>query len=69
MEAKVNKGKLVGGLVCLALAGLLGVLWFVLPEGEVVFMVGDDNVVWVPILVLAGSGVALLGNALQRQRA
>jgi len=65
----MDKGKLVGGIFCLALAGLLGVLWFVLPEGEVMFMIGDDNVVWVPILVLAGSGVALLSNALQRQRA
>lgn len=65
----MDKGKLVGGIVCLALAGLLGVLSFALPEGEVVFMIGDDNVIWVPILVLAGIGVALLSTSWRRQSA
>jgi hypothetical protein len=65
----MDKGKVVGGLICLAVAALLGVLYVVLPAGDVVFMVGDDNVIWVPILVLAGIGVALLSTAWRRQQA
>jgi len=65
----MDKGKLVGGIICLALAGLLGVAMFALPEGKVVFMLGDSNVPWVPVIVLAGIGVALLGTARSRQGA
>ena len=64
----MDKGKLIGGITCLAVAVLLGILYMVLPEGDVMFMVGDDNVIWVPILVLAGIGVALLSTAWPRQR-
>ena len=63
----MNKGRLVGGIICLALAGLLGVLMFALPEGKVVFMIGDSNVPWVPVIVLAGIGVGLLSTAWRRQ--
>jgi len=65
----MNKGKVVGGIICLALAGLLGVAMFALPEGKVVFMIGDSNVPWVPVVVLAGIGVALLSTAWSRQSA
>ena len=65
----MDKGKLVGGIICLALAGLLGVAMFALPEGKVVFMIGDSSVPWVPVLVLAGAGVALLSTAWSRQSA
>ncbi|MFN2240971.1 MAG: hypothetical protein ACK2U2_01705 [Anaerolineae bacterium] len=65
----MDKGKVIGGLICLAIAALLGVLYVVLPEGDVMFMVGNDNVIWVPILVLAGLGVALLSTARRRQQA
>jgi hypothetical protein len=65
----MNKGRLVGGIICLALAGLLGVLMFALPEGKVVFMIGDSNVPWVPVIVLAGIGVGLLSTAWRRQSA
>ena len=64
----MNKGRLVGGIICLALAGLLGVAMFALPEGKVVFMLGDNNVPWVPVIVLAGIGVALLSTSWRRQR-
>ena len=65
----MDKGKLVGGIICLALAGLLGVAMFALPEGKVVFMIGDNNIPWVPVVVLAGIGVALLSTAWSRQGA
>jgi len=65
----MDKGKLIGGFICLAVAALLGVLWVTLPEGKVVFMVGEQNVVWVPIIVLAGIGVAMLSTVRSRKGA
>ena len=65
----MKKGQLVGGIVCLVLAGLLGVAMFALPEGKFVFMLGDSNVPWVPVLILAGIGVALISTAWRRQSA
>ncbi len=63
----MNKGRLIGGIVCLALAALLAVLIVALPEGKVVFMIGDDNVPVVPVTVLAGVGMALVSTASTRQ--
>ncbi len=65
-EAKVNKGRLIGGLVCLAAAVLLAVLSFALPEGDVVFMMGDTNAIYVPIFVLGGLGLWLLATLRKR---
>ena len=65
-EGKMNKGRLVGGFVCLALAALLAVLSFVLPAGKVVFMVGDSNVPMVPVTILAGVGLMLFVGARER---
>ena len=65
----MDKGKLIGGIISLAAAALLGLAWYRLPEGDVMFMIGDQNMVWVPILVLAGLGVALISTAWNRRRA
>jgi hypothetical protein len=65
----MNKGRLIGGLVCVAVAALLAVLMFTLPEGSVVFMIGDTNQPIVPVIVLAGVGVALVSSAWYRQGA
>lgn len=65
----MQKGRLVGGIICLLAAGLLGVAMFALPEGKVVFMIGESNVPWVPVLVLAGIGVALVSTSWRRQSA
>ena len=62
----MNKGRLVGGIVCLAVAALLAVLAVVLPEGKVVFMVGDSNIPYIPVVVLAGLGLALASSAWRR---
>jgi hypothetical protein len=40
---------------------------FTLPEGKVVFMIGDSNQPIIPVIVLAGIGVALISSAWQRQ--
>jgi hypothetical protein len=61
-------GRLVGGIVCLLAAALLAVLIFTLPEGKVVFMMGDSNMPWIPTIVLAGVGAGLLGTARRRTR-
>lgn len=63
----MNKGRLIGGIICLAIAVLLAVLYFTLPEGDVLFMVGDSNMIWIPIMVLAGVGASLIGSAPRRQ--
>ena len=65
----MNKGRLIGGILCLAVAVLLAVLIFALPEGGVVFMVDGSNVPWIPVIVLAGAGAGLLGTAYRRQGA
>jgi len=37
----MNKSRLIGGVICLALAGLLAVLNVVLPADKLMFTVGD----------------------------
>jgi hypothetical protein len=59
----MNKSRLIGGIVCLAVAGLLVVLNVALPEDKIVFMVGDTNMPFVPPLVLGVIGVVLLVTA------
>jgi hypothetical protein len=65
----MNAGRLIGGLICLAAAVLLGVLMVTLPEGKVVFMVGDRNLPIIPVTVLAILGLGLVVTAWRRQGA
>ena len=65
-EGRMNKGRLVGGIICVAAAVLLTVLYFTLPEGDVVFMMGDTNAIYVPIFVLAGLGIWMLATVRKR---
>lgn len=64
----MKKWRLIGGIVCLVAAALLLVLMFTLPEGKVVFTIGNDNVPWVPVLVLSGLGLGLVSTAWKRWR-
>ena len=59
----MNKGQVIGGIVCIAIATLLAVLSFTLPEGKVVFMAGGENIPMIPVIILAavGFGLVLLG--------
>jgi Na+/proline symporter len=60
----MNKGRLIGGVICLALAALLTVLILVLPSDEVVFMIDDDtNAPYIPVIILAVIGVVSLVRA------
>lgn len=59
----MDVSRLAGGIILLALAAMLTVLAFTLPEGDVVFMIGDANVPLLPAAVMAAVGVWLLATA------
>lgn len=59
----MNVGRFIGGIVCLAIAGLLTVLNFVLPSDRLMFMVGDANMPLVPAIILGILGVVLVVSA------
>jgi len=59
----VNKPRSIWGIVCLALAALLGVLNIVLPADKLMFMVNDVNRPYVPPIILGIIGLALLFTA------
>ncbi len=56
----MNKGQFIGGVICLILAALLGVLNFTLPSEDLMFMIGDQNMPWLAPLILAVVGLVLL---------
>jgi hypothetical protein len=59
----MNRSRLIWGIICLALAAGLGVLHMVLPADELMFMVGDRNMSWVPVVILGVVGIGLLVSA------
>jgi hypothetical protein len=59
----VNKPRFIWGIICLALAALLGVLNVVLPADKVMFMVEGENMPWVPVVILGILGIVLLATA------
>jgi hypothetical protein len=63
----MNKSRLVWGIICLALAALLAVLNVVLPAEDLMFMVGDTNMPWVPPVILGILGIVLLATAGKRE--
>jgi len=58
----VNRSKLIWGIICLVLAGLLAVLNVRLPADKLMFMVGSRNMPYVPVILLAIVGVALVAS-------
>jgi hypothetical protein len=69
----MNKSRLVGGLICLAIAAFLTVANLRLPPEDLMFQVGSTNMPWVPPVVLAIVGIVLLatsvGGAKSREKA
>ena len=61
----MNKSKLIWGIICLVIAGGLAVANLALPPEDLMFMVGDVNMPWVPPVVLAIVGIVLLATANQ----
>jgi uncharacterized integral membrane protein len=65
-EAKMNKSRLIGGIICLVLAILLAVLAVTLPADKMMFMVGDTNMPYVPPIILAVVGLGLIITSWRR---
>jgi len=59
----MNKSKIVWGVICLAIAGLLTVANLRLPPENLMFMVGNINMPWVPPIVLGIIGIVLLATS------
>ena len=59
----MNKTRLTWGVICLVLAGVLAVLNLTLPPESLMFQIGDQNMPWVPPIVLGIIGVVLLATA------
>jgi len=64
----MNKSKLTGGIICLVIAGVLTVANLRLPPEDLMFMVGDINMPWVPVVVLAIVGIVLLATASEGEK-
>jgi hypothetical protein len=62
----MNKSRLIGGIICLALAALLAVLAFALPADKMIFMVGDTNMPYVPAIGLGIVGLTLIITSWRR---
>lgn len=59
----MNTGRLIGGIICLAVAGLLAVLNYTLPPDKLMFQVGDANMPLIPPIILGILGVILVASA------
>jgi hypothetical protein len=59
----MNKSRAIWGVICLVLGGILGVLYFVLPPENMMFTIGEQNMPWVPAVILGVIGLILLASA------
>ncbi len=64
----MNKSKLVWGIICLVIAGGLAVANLTLPSENLMFQVGDQNMPWIPPVVLGIVGIVLLATANQPEK-
>jgi hypothetical protein len=61
------KSKLIWGIICLVIAGVLAVANLALPSEDLTFQIGDQNMPWVPPVVLAIVGIVLLATSKQQK--
>ena len=59
----MNKSRVIWGIICLALAALLGVVYFTLPPENLMFTVGDMKMPYLPPIILGILGIVLLVSA------
>jgi hypothetical protein len=59
----MNRSRLVWGIVCLVIAGLLAILNVRLPADKLMFQIGSENMPWLPVAILGVVGVVLLAGA------
>ena len=65
----MSKSKLIGGIICLAIAAVLVVANLALPPENLMFQIGDRNMPWVPPIILGVIGILLLATPAQRGEA
>ena len=58
----MNKSRLIGGLIMVGIAVALGVLYFVLPTDQMMFMIEGENLPFVPAIVLGVIGIIMLSG-------
>ena len=68
-EKKMNKSRLIGGIICLVIAGVLTVANLRLPPENLMFQIGNTNMPWIPPVVLAIVGIILLVSAFRGDEA
>lgn len=59
----MKKSNVIWGVVCLVLAAVLEILNLTLPPDSMIFYAGEQNMRWVPAVVLAITGIVLLATA------
>ena len=59
----MNKAQLIWGIICLISAAILAVVNLTLPPDSLMFQIGNQNMPWIPPVVLAGVGIVLLATA------
>lgn len=62
----MNKTRFTLGITCIALAGLLVALNIVLPPEYLTFLIGGQNMLWIPVAVLCVVGCVLMISAVTR---
>jgi putative Mn2+ efflux pump MntP len=65
----MNRSRLIGGIICLVIAGVLTVANLRLPPEDLMFQIGDLNMPWIPAVVLAIVGIILLATAFRGEEA
>jgi intracellular septation protein A len=63
----MNKWRLIVGIACLVVAGILAIMILVVP-GKVMYYVGDQNYPWLPTIVFGIVGFILLASARVRKK-
>lgn len=59
----MNKSKLIGGIICLVIAAVLTAANLALPPENLMFQLGDENMPWIPPIVLGIIGIILTATA------
>lgn len=61
----MNKSNLIWGIICLVIAAALAMANLTLPPEDLMFQIGDKNISWLPVVVLAILGVILISTSNQ----
>lgn len=59
----MNKSRLIWGIICLIIAAVLAMANLTLSPDKLMFQIGDENMPWIPVAVLAVVGFWLLATS------